>query len=172
MTALAWLKRQWRYIVIAVMLVMIEILTYWAYGDWRVISLSLAHFAVAGLAAWLLRGTLRTQQRPTGAEDDLPFGLKMGVTYQAHVAGADWTEWVRDGAVAGPSDRSKRLEAVRVRLPNAASGASVTYQAHVQHEGWMDWVADWATAGTTNQALRLEALRIVLVNAPTGYSII
>jgi len=89
------------------------------------------------------------------------------VRYQAHVEGIGWQDWVSDGAVAGTTGKSLRMEAIRI----VVSGYGVRYQAHVQNIGWQDWVSDGAVAGTTGQSLRMEAIKIDLVRAPAGYHI-
>jgi uncharacterized protein YjdB len=72
-------------------------------------------------------------------------------------------EWVQDGATAGTTGQSRRMEAIRIRMTNAPAGYRVVYQAHVQNIGWMDWVQDGAIAGTTGRSLRMEAIRIRVI---------
>ncbi len=49
-----WLVQQWRYLVIVGLLILIEILLYMAYADWKTIAFSIAHCALIAIAAWLL----------------------------------------------------------------------------------------------------------------------
>jgi len=49
-----WLARQWRYLVIVFLLVLIEVLLFLAYADWKIIAFSIAHFALIAVAARLL----------------------------------------------------------------------------------------------------------------------
>jgi hypothetical protein len=49
-----WLVQKWRYVVIVILLIVIEVLLYLAYADWRNVVFSLAHFALIAVAAWLL----------------------------------------------------------------------------------------------------------------------
>jgi len=94
----------------------------------------------------------------------------VGVTYQGHVQNIGWQPAVSDGALAGTTGRSLRLEAFRVSLVNAPEGGSIRYEVHVQNVGWMNPVLDGQTAGTEGRALRMEAIKISLVNM-TGYSV-
>jgi len=49
-----WLLQQWQCLVIAILLILIEVLLYLAYADWRTIAFSIAHFALIAVAALLL----------------------------------------------------------------------------------------------------------------------
>lgn len=49
-----WLVQKWRYVVIVILLIAIEVLLYLAYADWRNVAFSIAHFALIAVAAWLL----------------------------------------------------------------------------------------------------------------------
>lgn len=93
-----------------------------------------------------------------------------GVSYQAHVQDIGWMDWVADGATAGTTGRSLRVEAFGVKL-NGIEG-SIEYRTHVQNIGWMNWVTDGATAGTTGKSLRVEALQMKLTGtAAQNYDI-
>ena len=94
----------------------------------------------------------------------------VGVSYSAHVQDIGWQSAVADGATAGTTGQSKRVEALTINLTNAPAGASIAYQVHVQDIGWQSTVADGATAGTTGQSKRVEAIAIALVGMP-GYSV-
>ncbi|MDJ0840306.1 MAG: hypothetical protein QNK37_27600 [Acidobacteriota bacterium] len=86
----------------------------------------------------------------------------MKVQYCAHVQDIGWQGWVEDGAVAGTTGRSLRMEAIKIRLIDAPQGMEIKYRAHVQDIGWQGWVENGAEAGTTGRSLRMEALEIVL----------
>lgn len=89
----------------------------------------------------------------------------VGVEYQAHVQTYGWQEPVRDGALAGTSGQSKRVEAIKVNLtdlPEKYEGSSIRYAVHVQKYGWQAAVSDGAAAGTSGESKRLEALTIEL----------
>jgi uncharacterized protein YjdB len=95
-----------------------------------------------------------------------PPGWQVG--YQAHVQNIGWQPETYDGAVAGTTGRSLRMEAltVEVNRQQLGGGASECYSAHVQNIGWQPDVCDSTVAGTTGRSLRMEAVRIHLVNAP------
>ena len=69
-----------------------------------------------------------------------------------------------DGARAGTTGESRRLEAVRVRLTGEGDGAaahlSVWYRVHSQTFGWLGWAHDGADAGTTGLSRRAEAVEV------------
>jgi serine protease len=92
----------------------------------------------------------------------------ISVTYRAHVQGIGWQNWVANGAIAGTTERSLRMEALEARLTNAPSGMRIKYRAHVAESGWLPWVYDGTTAGTTGQSRQAEAFEILLENAPAG----
>jgi uncharacterized protein YjdB len=105
---------------------------------------------------------------PAAARTAAPQPLSVHVCYRAHVQSIGWQNEVCDGAVAGTTGRSLRMEAITIRLVNAAPGVHVCYQAHVQSIGWQGLVCDGAVAGTTGRSLRLEAIRIwTVTDAPT-----
>lgn len=75
------------------------------------------------------------------------------VWYQAHVQDIGDQSAVYDGATAGTTGRSLRMEGVRIY------GAPVEYRVHSQDVGWGPWVQDqWA--GTKGRSLRAEAIQI------------
>lgn len=95
----------------------------------------------------------------------------VGVTYQSHVQNIGWQDpWANDGQVAGTEGKSLRMEAMKVNLTNAPTGASIKYEAHVAKLGWQSWVSDGQEAGTSGKSIQMEALKVSLVNMP-GYSI-
>ena len=73
--------------------------------------------------------------------------------------------WVKNGATAGTTGLSRRVEAIEIKLDEeTAKDFDVEYRVHAQDIGWMGWVKNGATAGTTGQSKRLEAIEIKLVN--------
>lgn len=93
-----------------------------------------------------------------------------GVSYNAHVQSKGWQSFVSNGAMAGTTGKSLRVEAVKINLVGAPAGASVSYKAYVQKTGWQKAVSDGVGAGTTGKKLRLEAVKISL-NGLSGYEI-
>lgn len=49
-----WLARQWRYLVIVILLILIEIALYLVYASWWLIAFSIAHLALVMLVILLL----------------------------------------------------------------------------------------------------------------------
>ena len=86
------------------------------------------------------------------------------VVYQTHVEDFGWQAEKSDGAVAGTSGLSKRLEAIKIRLAdNNSYEGSIEYRTHIQDIGWeTKYAADGAPSGTSGQSKRLEAIQIRL----------
>lgn len=78
----------------------------------------------------------------------------------------DGGSWVEDGQIAGTTGKSRRLEAIKIKLENTEE-YSVMYSGHVEDYGWQDWVKDGETAGTVGIGKRLEAIKIKIVNKAT-----
>lgn len=91
-----------------------------------------------------------------------------GVEYRAHVAQLGWLPAVFNGATAGTTGQSRRLEAFWVRLHNPLPGMQIRYRVRVADLGWLPWTLDGATAGTVGQSRQAEAFQITLLNAPAG----
>lgn len=83
------------------------------------------------------------------------------LSYDVHQQSYGWRPTAVDNEVAGVTGQSKRLEALKVRLPSTLGG-SVVYQAHVQDIGWQGEVRNGELAGTTGRSLRVEALKVRL----------
>lgn len=85
------------------------------------------------------------------------------VEYSAHVQNVGWQKSVTNGAVAGTSGRSLRVEALRIMLKGLKSGqGGLEYRMHVQNKGWLDWVRDGELGGTSGKSLRTEAFQLKL----------
>ena len=87
------------------------------------------------------------------------------LAYHTHVQTYGWQGWVQDGAEAGTTGESKRLEAIEIALADADYEGGVEYRTHVQTYGWQGWVANGAASGTTGESKRLEAIQIQLTGA-------
>lgn len=73
-------------------------------------------------------------------------------------------DWVTADGISGTEGKSKRLEAIRIRLTGKNQDQyDIYYRVHVQTYGWMDWVKNGAVAGTEGQSKRLEGICIKLV---------
>lgn len=88
---------------------------------------------------------------------------KMSVSYKVHRQDYGWEEdWKKDGQTSGTVGESKRLEAIKIKLPDDVSG-SIEYRTHIQDIGWeKNWSKDGAKSGTEGQCKRLEAIQIKL----------
>lgn len=84
------------------------------------------------------------------------------VSYQAHVQAAGWQSEKFDGQTAGLTGQAKRLEALKIKLPDSEYEGGIEYRAYVQSLGWQEWKRDGQTAGTTGQGKRIEAIEIRL----------
>ncbi len=93
-----------------------------------------------------------------GTQDDaLPI-----IEYSAHVQDIGWQKAVTDGATAGTSGMSKRIEALRVSLKGATCEGAVQVRAYVQGVGWQDWAT--GQGGTSGQSKRIEAVQLRLTD--------
>ncbi len=90
------------------------------------------------------------------------------VSYEAHVQDIGWQGAKTNGAFAGTTGQSKRVEAFKVSLSTDISG-SINYQAHVSDIGWQASVKDGAVAGTTGQSKQVEAVKIWLSGDISNY---
>ena len=88
-----------------------------------------------------------------------------GIAYQVHEQGNGWTAERSDGALAGTTGESRRIEAVKIRLTGELAGhMSVWYRVHSQNFGWSGWTCDGAPAGTEGLSLRAEAVDIRILS--------
>ena len=84
------------------------------------------------------------------------------VSYKSHISGIGWEPtFTSNGSISGTTGQSRRLEALRVSLPNSEN-LGIEYRSHVQNEGWQDWVSDGAISGTTGKGLQIEAVELML----------
>src|SRR3954468_4980964 len=113
------------------------------------------------------RGSRRDTSRSSCSCRD-PARPGLSLCYQAHVENIGWQSEVCDGGVAGTTDQSLRMEAMKIRVAAAPTLTSVVYQAYVQDLGWLPPVRDGSVAGTTGQGRRLEAIKISLEECPAG----
>nr|WP_010075867.1 polysaccharide deacetylase family protein [Clostridium cellulovorans] len=95
----------------------------------------------------------------------------LGVTYQCYLQNTGWQNWVSNGQLSGTVGQSIRVEAIRINLLNAPTGAKIKYRCHMQNFGWLNWVYDGAVSGLVNQSKRLEAISIALEGLPLGYHV-
>jgi uncharacterized protein YjdB len=85
------------------------------------------------------------------------------VVYKTHVQSYGWQKWKYNGAVSGTSGKSKRLEAIDIKLSNAQYSGGITYRTHIQGIGWeKTWKSNGQMSGTSGKSKRLEAIQIKL----------
>lgn len=85
------------------------------------------------------------------------------IIYRSRIQADGWQDEVQDGVTSGTVGKSKRLEALKIRLEDQPYEGSVEYRSHVQRSGWeATWAKDDAISGTTGKGLRLEAIQIRL----------
>ena len=94
------------------------------------------------------------------------------VEYCVHIQDyGDMQGWVKDGALAGTTGESKRIEELKIRIvpKNSGSSMSVKYRVHVQDYGWeKSYASNGAMSGTSGESKRLEGIELFL--SGTQYS--
>lgn len=100
----------------------------------------------------------------TNGEDVTKGALTPSVAYYVHRQTYGWeSAWSkRDGAQSGTTGRSKRLEAIKIKLARKPCSGGIQYCTHVQTYGWQDWRSDGAMSGTEGKSKRLEAIQVRL----------
>lgn len=84
---------------------------------------------------------------------------KLGI--EAHSANIGWQASVGEGATAGTTGRSLRLEAICLSFPGfGGTGSSISSRAHVSDIGWMGWTSSGSVIGTTGRGKAMEAIEI------------
>jgi uncharacterized protein YjdB len=83
------------------------------------------------------------------------------IKYKAYTQDNGWMKQVSNGATAGTTGKSKRLEAIQINLVSGKN-SMIQYRAHVATKGWQSWVTSGKTAGTMHQSLAIEAVQIKL----------
>lgn len=86
------------------------------------------------------------------------------VYYNAHVQSVGWQDYVPEGEAAGTEGRSKRIEAMKIRLTGKlAEEYDIYYRTHIQSYGWLGWAKNDAPTGSAGYGKRMEAFEIRLV---------
>lgn len=92
------------------------------------------------------------------------------VSYTTHVQNVGWQDPVSDGALAGTTGRSLRLEGIEINLSLGNLSGGISYRTHVQNIGWENsWSSNGTISGTQGQALRLEGIEINLTGEVADY---
>ncbi len=87
---------------------------------------------------------------------------ELRIEYQTHIQNIGWQDKVYNGMMSGTSNRSLRVEAIKLKLRGENIEGSVQYSAHIQNIGWQEPVYDGMMSGTDGRSLRLEAIKINL----------
>ena len=106
-----------------------------------------------------IRLVKKGEAAPTGEGDSYKYP---DLSYQAHVQSIGWQAEKFNGQTAGVTGQAKRMEAIKIKLPDKEYEGGIEYQTHVQSIGWQGWKKDGQIAGTTGQKKRLEAIQIRL----------
>ena len=94
------------------------------------------------------------------------------ISYRTHIQTYGWQSWTENGTQSGYTGRSKRMEAVQIKIGDSYEDLGIKYSVSVQSYGWMSSVSDGATAGTTGQSKYIEAIKIELTgDAADDYDI-
>lgn len=87
-----------------------------------------------------------------------------GISYNVHIQNIGWQGIRSNGALAGTSGLSLRLEAININLTGeVAAKYDIYYRVHAENFGWMGWAKNGENAGTAGYAYRLEAIEVKLV---------
>ncbi len=97
------------------------------------------------------------------------FSERANVSYSTHVQSIGWQSYVANGAMAGTSGKSLRMEGIKIRLDGQPYSGSIQYSTYVQDIGWQNNVSNNAMAGTSGKSLRLEAIKISLTGEMAKY---
>ena len=128
--------------------------------NWHVMLGRVACAIVMALTMSFVAATPATINDALVASEALAAEATPHVKYAGHVQRIGWQDYVRDGATAGTSGRSLRVEALHVYLENAGAGSYVDTRAHVQQIGWTNWQPGYC--GTSGRGLRVEAIQLKL----------
>lgn len=90
--------------------------------------------------------------------------MNLGVEYQVQQENYGWSEWFKNGAMAGIIGQGLRLEAIRFRLLNK-DGLDVYLHGNPQleNEGWTGFVPENEVCGTVGESRKMEGVQLQLV---------
>ncbi|WP_086313928.1 hypothetical protein A5821_001477 [Enterococcus sp. 7F3_DIV0205] len=84
------------------------------------------------------------------------------ISYQSHVQDLGWQAPSKNGQTSGTVGKSKRVEAIKIKVDNAPVSGGIQYRSHVQDYGWQGYVSNNQLSGTVGKAKRVEAFDIRL----------
>ena len=82
------------------------------------------------------------------------------IMYKTHVQDYGWSNYISEG-VSGTVGKSKRLEAIKMKLDLGSYEGSIEYATHIQDIGWTSFVSDDQLSGTEGKSKRLEAIKLI-----------
>lgn len=104
-------------------------------------------------------------------DTSVPCYHEENIRYQAHCQSFGWKDTVANGATAGTIGMAKRLEAIKISIPDNPD-LGVRYSTHVQSVGWQSYVTNGDVSGTIGESKRVEAIKIELTGSDsTNYNI-
>ena len=117
-------------------------------------------------------GSLPGEEPEPGPESELEVRdlepiTDVSVTYCTHVQDIGWQDYRSNGAPAGTSGRSLRLEGIKIKV-SGRSDLGVQYTTHCQDYGWLKWSSNDEMSGTQGESKRLEAIMIKLTGEAGG----
>lgn len=84
------------------------------------------------------------------------------ISYSSHVQDVGWMNYKNDGETSGSIGKSRRMEAIKIKMSNESEQDMISYQTHVFNIGWMNYVNGNSISGTTGQNKSIEAIKIKL----------
>lgn len=107
-----------------------------------------------------------SSENPAPTVTEAPKEYNPTVSYETHVQNIGWQGAQSNGAVAGTTGQSLRLEAIKINLNNDGADLGIQYRTHIQNIGWESgWHNSGEISGTTGQSLRLEAVQMKLTGS-------
>lgn len=90
--------------------------------------------------------------------------IQGSIEYRAHSQSYGWMGWKKEGEIAGTTGKSKRMEAVQIRLTGAVADLyDVYYRVHCASWGTLGWAKNGETAGTVGYYRSIESIEIKIV---------
>jgi uncharacterized protein YjdB len=86
----------------------------------------------------------------------------VSLSVTSHVGEIGWQQTLTDSMVSGTTDKSKRIEAIKIALNSTTIPGGISYSGYISDMGWQDFKSNNEVAGTTGQSRRMEAIRIAL----------
>lgn len=89
------------------------------------------------------------------------------LTYQTHIAGFGWGEWVSEEQISNPIDQKRDVQAVKIKFSQPFY--NVYYSVYFnEQEGWSKEVSNGKQAGTTGKGKPIMGIKIHLGDSGGG----